>query len=141
MGAHFHDMNQFMNVLREINETAIEALDRLPPTTKLIFRGQHPGHVNCGRFLGKEPLLNYAQPAERDKYSWFLHSSFDKELEAFVKSRNDSRISYWSTYPMYLRPDAHSYASKADDCLHYALPGPMNIEANIFITKLFNKEL
>jgi hypothetical protein len=48
-----------------------------------------------------------------------------------------SRIHFFDTYPLYFRPDAHI---SEEDCLHYCLPGALNVEANIFLTKLYTGE-
>ena len=45
--------------------------------------------------------------------------------------------------PLYGRPDAHpaDIDKHARDCLHYCLPGPVDVDGNILMQMLFNNEI
>ena len=138
-GAHFHSMKEFQDALSAVNLTMLLAMEHVPHS-KVIFRGQHPGHVGCREI--KDLTTHYTGANEKDRYDWYLHQGFDQEMEKLVKYWNHQRITYWNTYPLYLRPDAHACNFlDCEDCLHFALPGPLNFESNLFLTKLITGEL
>jgi hypothetical protein len=137
-GPHFHSLAHFQEAIQAVNETILPIIKQVPHA-KVIFRGQHPGHVECNKYA--EPLTNFTISTVKDRYDWNLHPLFDQELEKLVKNFHHHRISYWNTYPLYLRPDAHSYAAPTDDCLHYALPGALSFESNLLLTKLSTGEV
>jgi hypothetical protein len=138
-GPHFHSMEQFQGSMNAINQTILSVMEQVPQA-KVILRGQHPGHVNCQTYT--TPLETYTPLTEKDEYDWFLLPVFDQEMEKLVNYLNHPRISYWNTLPLYLRPDAHTYApSVSEDCLHYALPGPLSFESNLLLTKLSTGEI
>jgi hypothetical protein len=134
-GAHFHSVETFQESINYLDKNLLEVMGRIQ-NTKVVIRGQHPGHANCKTF--GRPLQTYDVPTEKDKYDWYLHRTFDNMLEQFVASHNHSRLFYWDTYPLYLRPDAHPLEQ---DCLHFCLPGPISFESNLFLTKLYLGEL
>jgi len=99
----------------------------------MVWKTQNPGHVTCDSF--KEPQTHYtlAKP-EMDNYCWNLHPTFD-EL-----SRNYSTIMNYEVIdmsPLYFRADAHP----GFDCLHYCVPGPLDLFSILFLNKLLYGEI
>lgn len=89
--------------------------------------------IGQGNIIFKEEL-NKSLP---DKYGWNHFHLFDK----FTNTQNikhDYKII--DLTPLYLRPDAH-VKGKKDDCLHFCMPGPLDLFSIILQQMLYNKEI
>jgi len=95
------------------------------------------GHLLCG--ASKEPLVNYQLwGLTKDSYHWFKFQMLDSLSKTYAASYD---LPVMDLSPLYLRPDAHVFMKRIPDCFHYCLPGPLNIFANILLTRMFVGEL
>lgn len=154
IGAHIRNFAEYDRVEKEFLTSFMPQFyhsKHVNPQMKFVFRGQHPGHINCASFQDPiQTLKEYNIQQREDTYNWNTIKQYDDRMQLLVQKirekyetalapdYNQSRIVYLDTTPLYLRPDAHSDVT---DCLHYCLPGPLNLEANILLTKLFTGEL
>ena len=104
-----------------------------------MWRTFHPGHVNCfgSRTPSNHTIESFPQYSNRsiDKYNWSGFNRWDNE------SMNNARMIGMKIVDMtmlYSRPDAHPTNG---DCLHYCLPGPLDIFSVILLQMLFNKDI
>ena len=86
-----------------------------------------------------------AVAGEADPFHWNLFPEFDSISKHHCALL---RIPVLDMAPLYLRPDAHPSMNKVlmhkltdYDCLHYCLPGPLDIFAQILLTMLLNQEV
>ena len=113
-----------------------------------VWKTQQPGHAAC--FNYSQPLFTpnnrfrWGTHFDEELYNWYLHPSFD----AF--SVNQSllhNIKILDLSPLYERPDAHPGSvlaepnSTKDDCLHYCIPGPIDLFASLFFQMLDAREI
>lgn len=161
-GPHFHHLDEYDELIHNLDNNFLTPFynPKLFDTNmKFVIRGNHPGHVKCKTY--KVPLNTSEEVktmnSKDDKYDWKHADEFDQRMEALVtrirhrlehkptsklhstssSSNLPSRVHFLDTYPLYFRPDAHV---DEFDCLHYCLPGALNIEANILLTKLYTGE-
>lgn len=135
-GAHNHDRGDMFSVVESLKNRWGE-LKASSPHTKYIWKTNNPGHVNCvpgmvgDNASGPKP---YAPgPDANDQFQWNLHPIFDEMSRNYSVILNMTGVIDMS--PLYLRSDAHW------DCLHYCMPGPVNIFSNILLTMMVNKEV
>jgi hypothetical protein len=69
-----------------------------------------------------------------------MHRSFDEISRNYSR---DTGISLLDVSPLYQRPEAHAGLTPEGftDCLHYAMPGALDITASILLTMLYNNEI
>jgi hypothetical protein len=136
--AHYHNVTEYLLMVNRTVESLI-SLSYRQPQTKYIVRGSHSGHVNCWNYT--EPLQVPLGDMDGDRFEWNLHPVFDKEWERVANSY-PGLFHFLDMTPLYLRPDAHAISQvKKADCLHFAVPGPMNLEANLLLTMLATGEI
>jgi hypothetical protein len=136
-GAHFHDLGD-LQYIWSILHTQLIDYHRQYPQVKLVWKSQNPGHLQCKQYT--VPLLNHSTYLEEtksveDKYQWNLHPIFDNYMETQLSYPNASFIQYLDMSPLYLRPDAHG------DCLHFCLPGPLDLLSILLLNQLETMEL
>ena len=141
-GAHYLDLEAYKSMLSalEINIQTIRRSYKKPP--KFIWKTQNPGHYACRTGVKEKPLDDFSQfTAIDDHNKWNLHRAYDEV------SKNLSRqvgMKVIDMSPLYLRLDGHpgylAYDIRGGDCLHYCLPGPLNI-FSILMTHLLRTEL
>jgi len=128
-GAHFQDHGD-LKVVLDLLETELKPWYAKVPL--FIWKSQNPPHVGCDWHhapLNEGHEYSPAELAEIKYNNWNLFPSFD----AYARSRavaNGWRFLDMS--PLYLRPDGHSRGSKKD-CLHFCLPGPLNLFAQLLL--------
>lgn len=134
VGAHLHDLGD-LNFIWEGLIPAFASLRAKLPNIKLVWKTQAPGHVQCESHRGNGPIEEFSpgDPA-LDKYQWNIHKEFDAISRNFSAAHG---LALFDVSPTYLRPDAHP----AGDCLHFCVPGPLNLGANILLQMLINKEI
>lgn len=155
-GAWLQDHGDLENVFREVDHYI--ALLKTKPDLKIpqfVWKTQNPGHVKCSRFshpISKDLFDDMAdyykekmvKPAGvwtgLDPYFWHMHPEFDSMAREWAAARSFPIL---DMSPLYLRPDSHSgkYDSTNTDCLHYCLPGPLDLFARVLLQMLKNKEI
>lgn len=104
----------------------------------LIWKSQSPAHVGCHRWSTPYPYgFSYsdAEVAELKFKNWNLFREFDQ-----VTRLRAARLGwrFLDMSPLYYRPDGHIRGPK-DDCLHYCLPGPVNLFAQLLLHLLLQE--
>jgi hypothetical protein len=127
LGPWYDDPAEF---IRAILSTArdIEKLKKLPiyKKTKFLWKTTSPAHHSCTDFHApiSSPLpLNHTD----DKYYWDWFPLYD---EISVRELLPIVDNIFNMFPLYLRADAHvGFYSPVEgsDCLHFCLPGPLNL--------------
>jgi hypothetical protein len=131
-GAHEHSIADFNKVWEDMREV-IPVLRLKNPHTHFIWKTQNPGHPVC--WEAKKPVTYYNYSSSlSDSYNWSSFLNYDRISRLQSKELNMTLI---DMSPLYLRPDSHPH----HDCLHFCLPGPVDIIGNIMLTKLRMKEM
>jgi len=144
----FHKIDQFNNYELSIHSTVLPfAIDML-----LSFSG----HFMC-KSIPKTPL-RYFEPSDNkslDVYSWSMMLPLDTMALDLSKppgtnskqGPNSHRnpdlglglgLRWLDMSPVFWRSDAHP---AANDCLHFMLPGPMNLFSILVLQMLYNNEI
>ena len=133
-GAHFHDMASFNHVWERIATDYKVLQKNHTNNVKLIFKLQNPPHANCEKYT--EPILEqpYIDPTG-DRFGWHYLRAFD-ELSKYRATKLGMKV--LDMYPLYLRPDSHT---SRHDCLHFCLPGPVDIIGPLLLTMLETGEI
>ena len=143
VGTHVHDIDLF----REYVDSFFDMLDRVrKPKDVIMFRTTPPGHENC-QDATVAPIRNYDEFVQKyfisDFKSYHLFPTYNKLAEERVRDR--SGIYVLDVVPMtILRPDGHTSGPqkcstcKADDCLHYMLPGPTDWWNHLMFSNLIS---
>mmetsp|Transcript_14484 Transcript_14484/g.29348 ORF Transcript_14484/g.29348 Transcript_14484/m.29348 type:complete len:121 (-) Transcript_14484:98-460(-) len=111
----------------------ISSLRAKLPRTKLVWKTMAPGHLQCQHNTAPIEQFHLGDP-HLDKYHWNIHQKFDEASRNFSRDHN---LAVLDVAPIYLRPDAHV----PGDCLHFCVPGPVNLGANLLMQMLITKEL
>lgn len=134
-GPHASDDGDLWSVWGAL-ESMITDIRLTYPDTTFVWRSQQPGHVNC--HTHSSPVAYYDSDEQEnsgmDKDHWHAFPHYDAISRNFTISNN---ITYLDLAPLYLRPDGHNPA----ECLHYCLPGPIDLFSRIFLQMLYNNEL
>ena len=153
-GAHAHsseDMNIiFRNILHTLKSKDYkDLLERFNMTKsiKYLWRTSHPNHGDCTAYNKPGPYQIFN--STHDYY--YPNGQFmkkDEMIRSFAESHGHTIV---DMTPLYYRPDAHPYYHEwsertgrmetLSDCLHYCMPGPMDILANLLYNRLKLKEI
>ena len=131
-GAHFEDLGDMQNIL-DLLELALPRVPGTPPV--YVWKSQSPAHFGCERWDAPYPPGFEYSPEESAQikyHNWQLFPTFDD------MARNRSEKLGWhylDMSPLYLRPDGHIRGPK-NDCLHYCLPGPVSLFAQLLLHML-----
>ena len=135
-GPHNHDMGDMFSVVESL-KNMWGRLETSSPHTKYIWKTNNPGHVDCPSGMIRDNVIGpqpYAPDSkEYDEFQWNLHPAFDELAKNYSKILNLTGVIDMS--PLYQRADAHW------DCLHYCMPGPINIFSNILLNMLVTGEV
>ena len=143
VGTHVHDIDLF----RVYIDSFFDMLDKVrKPNDVIMFRTTPPGHENC-QDATVAPLRNYDEFVQKhfisDFKSYHLFPTYNKLSEERVRDRPG--IYMLDVVPMtILRPDGHTsgpqkcLTCKADDCLHYTLPGPTDWWNHLMFSNLIS---
>jgi hypothetical protein len=143
-GAHAYsegDMLAFFQDLRRSLETSYYRDLKKEMNITFVWRTQLPGHPGCDNFTepysyrrDNFPIYNDST-VDRYKYSTVLVN-----LDKFATriARDEFHMAILDLEPLYGRPDAHP---GVDDCLHYCMPGPIDLVATLLLQKLYLKEI
>jgi len=131
-GAHLQDLGDLDAIL--FNLKGFIQTEKVANNITFLWKTQNPGHYNCD--LNKEPFnVTRSSPNEADKYHWNVHVDFDEY------ARNHSKAFGFEVVdmkPLYLRPDSHP---GDEDCLHYCMPGPLDLFPVLLLQMLHNREI
>lgn len=131
MGAHFHFIEAYETDLKVLYRIKNEV--KTNKNTQWVWLTNSPGHVHCPQFSGGSLNNQYThRPDGKDKFHWRLFPNMDSigKIEAVKHGMKVVDMS-----PLYYRQDAHS------DCLHYCLPGPLDLFSVLILNMLYNNEL
>jgi hypothetical protein len=141
MGPHFHNVSHYYSVwedvARHFRENQVDKYVKENRVTVLV-RTTNPGHINCSRnatIPTSVPLIEPDAPA--NKYNWDLFPIFDDIAKLYA------RLLGWKVVdvsPLYRRSDAHP-GSEYGDCLHFCIPGPLNLFNQLLQTMLESGEI
>jgi hypothetical protein len=128
-GAHYMDVDAYRSMLTTISSmiTKIRLTYRHPP--KFVWKTQNPAHHGCRTGATEKPLKNISElVVYDDKNKWIHHRTYDSLARNFSAALGMHVI---DMSPLYLRQDSHvgylAWDLKGGDCLHYCLPGALNI--------------
>lgn len=141
-GAHMHDLGDMMSVQENLKShfAQMRALYGEDKNISVVWKTQSPGHVGC-TLLPRQPqvvVANGTLMQGTDQYDWLLHPTFD------AIARNYSAIHGYRVMdfsPLYQRPDAHLTTYWHSDCLHYCVPGPLDLFSQLFLQMLTTGEV
>lgn len=134
-GAHYHELSDYRELMK--NFTAEIKLFRSKYRNNkvtLLFKTQNPGHIDCGSYTA--PLTVFRHNTTLDKFSHRMHPVFDSIAKDTMLALG---IPVLDVSPLYLRPDAH--ANPPGDCLHYALPGALDLIPQLLLNMLLSGEI
>lgn len=120
-----------------------------PSNVTLVWRTTVPGHDNCT--AATEPLPKTYVPSPNNRFGWdrvegqnmLIQSIFErvapgrlKYLDAFAlaNTRADGHLGVKSKF--LTEANGKRVSTRVQDCLHYCLPGPIDIW-NVLFTRLF----
>lgn len=155
-GAHFREMDEF----REAFDGFVNALDAASSgrgsRDLVLFRSTVPGHLKCGH-ANLAPYETYRDFRENweGRKSWKMFERFNDyayrvlderghRMEGADAEGNTARIELLDVFPMtVLRRDGHSGGEHKPpgervDCLHYALPGPVDWWNHLMFSNLID---
>ena len=148
VGAHaedWGDLNYIWEIwdLKGMIRREMEGAGR---NSTFIWKTQNPGHVNCTTIF--EPLKEPQQIDKNDPKDTFKWSEFLGYDELNVNNAKELGMKIIDMSPLYYRADAHPSVSKLllhkkteHDCLHYCIPGPLNLFAVILMNMLQTGEI
>jgi hypothetical protein len=141
-GAHAHSDETIRDFWKFFDETIHrpEMIDlQVKNNITYVWRTNHPAHVKCQQTVepSKITIDNFPQYGNStiDPYNWSGFSRWDYQSIENARSM-DMKILDMS--PLYSRIDSHPVNG---DCLHYCLPGPIDIFATILYQMLYNNEI
>ncbi|CAM6127977.1 unnamed protein product [Calypogeia fissa] len=118
-GAHFMEDELHTKVLRE----AFTILTERYPHIHVIYRNTELGHSDC--MTQTKPLLAPQKESKDEKFSFYHWTEFNRQNLLAKEIVEEFGYTYMDVYTMLsLRPEAHISET---DCLHYCLPGPLDI--------------
>lgn len=139
-GPHFRNHAEFeLGIIKTLIPELVKLRATRSKPLRLAWKTVNPPHVGCAEFVKQnklQHLLNESEyGTEFDTYDWHLLPYFDDLSMKF--SADPLKIPIVDMRPLYYRPDAH----KTYDCMHYCLPGPLNLFARELLTMMLTGEL
>ena len=141
--AHLHDLGDMQFVLQHLAPMMQRIRDLYQEKGRSVsfaWKTSNPPHFNCT--VLHEPLAEAAplspQDLKSDNYEWHLFPDFDAMAVNASKTLN---MTILDVTPLRLRPDAHTGVTWKSDCLHYCLPGPIDLFSQVVMQALYNREL
>ena len=135
-GPHLQDVGDLDAILFGLL-SLIKSYRELTNTT-FVWKTQNPAHFQCDSY--NAPTVGstgYPIPPNLDKYHWNALPDYDN----YIRS-NSSEARYGfkilDMSPLYYRADAHAGNG---DCLHFCMPGPVDLFSILLLQMLYNGEL
>ena len=123
------ELKHIQEMLRELERKETEITNNM----KVLWKTINPGHEECWNATSPVPSFK----ALPNRYHWERFPVWDAmALNANLSFRNDP-IGLLDMGALYYRPDAHP----GEDCLHFCLPGPIDIVGRILLQMLENGEI
>jgi hypothetical protein len=151
-GAHVHSVEKYATNWNWLQRIFLYFHKR-NPEMKFIWKTQNPGHPNCWTY--DTPVEKWNKPKIKDEYEWYLHDDFDAMSITNIKnltrhhshSQDDQQgkkketpfIQVMDMSPLKLRPDSHARSMR--DCLHYCMPGALNLFSVLMYNLLLTGQL
>lgn len=149
-GAHLTTIDELKLETIPMTLKMIKEIDQKYPMTKYFFRTQYAGHPHCLKY--SKPLRSYDTRYVPDgnnnsafnlPYNWHFFLTYDSDA---IELTNNTRLGIINVSPYYLRADGHVgnkvvHGENKIDCLHYAMPGVLDLTARIIYQMLFTGEM
>ena len=133
IGAHLGDVGDLDAILFAL--LGVIKKSTADYNTTFVWKTQNPGAWNCDSFHSPSETDGYPISEGQDRYKWNNFPLYDDYARKNTK-RYGFKILDMS--PLYYRPDAHVGGS---DCLHFCLPGPVDIFPIVLLQMLYNREI
>ncbi|KAJ1439328.1 hypothetical protein B484DRAFT_391847 [Ochromonadaceae sp. CCMP2298] len=111
------------------------SIGKLKPKS-VIIKLMSPPHPNCGRYSAP---IDLDSDVDRDYfhsstsgYHWEAVAEADRLMTLFA---DKYPVGIIDMRPLMKRPDAHAYPI-TQDCMHYCIPGPLDLFANLLLHAL-----
>lgn len=113
--------------------------------TVVIYKTENMAHSSCEKYKKPENSLLDRDKLERlsnvglgKKYHWSQEFHLEDRL---IKFSRENEVSIMRQTPLYARPDGHiplwfhnlRTGENSWDCMHYCIPGPLNVFAQLFL--------
>lgn len=132
-GAHFMTTPEFFEDLVHLEALQKEVHDTFHKKVTFVWKTMNPGHINCSSTSNGPLVDHWSHRHDRsDLYNWFIFPKQDSYAKREIARMGMKLI---DMSPLYYRQDAHS------DCLHYCLPGPVDLFSVLLLNMLYNEEL
>lgn len=127
-GLHYQEQPAYEKAMRDLMDviTSVRAT-MSPKVMEVIWKTTNMPHFSCQEHTIPTSQPPTPTPLQVDTYRWKLLPGMD----AFsTKLFHEHGFAVMNMSMLSLRPDAHPGAM---DCLHYCMPGPLNIAANMLM--------
>jgi hypothetical protein len=152
VGAHLEDMGDLYSIWEVGGDGLKSNIKWLrshpfgPHNFTFVWKTQNPGHVNCTQHTDPLKTPQVIQKNDpNDAFHWNIHREFDEVNKKYAKELGMPVI---DMSPLYYRADAHPstnhlliHKAASFDCLHYCLPGPLNLFSILLYNKLLTGEI
>ena len=156
VGAHCADVGDLFTVwdthtvgLRDVMQSIRESAWRLvgkEHDIQYIWKTQNPGHINCTTTTDPLPDPQVIKPDDPlDKFHWANHKQYDDLSKQWAREEG---MEVLDMSPLAYRGDAHPslntlllHKAADRDCLHYCIPGPLNLFSILLYNMLANEEV
>jgi hypothetical protein len=157
-GPHYHSIEHFNITVheffaevdefrREHDLESTEKSDQENNTPKkqlrFIWKSINRAHFDCQKIVSPSNLPPPI-PEDKDQYQWSLFRTYDEIARNLTVTY--PFFDYIDMYPLSLRPDGHpgynayNWAKVGGDCLHFCLPGPLDVFGTLMLHYLYNLE-
>eukprot|EP01031_Cornospumella_fuschlensis_P025480 gene25480-30762_t len=140
-GAHYHNVSTHATEISLFFEEMDQfRKNHLANKPMLIWKTINFPHFNCANFIRPTRVYPSRPDDVEDNYQWTDFFAFD-DIATKAAHAHDFMVMNMSM--LHLRPDGHPelnalpLAYKGGDCLHYCLPGPLNIVATMLFHVLY----
>jgi len=144
-GSHQSDEGDILDIWGKISLQLESFRTASHKNITLVFKSQNPGHVNCTSAKEPIPTRQVIIPhEENDLFNYYNQRIFDNMSKNISTTLGFKLI---DMEPLHYRPDAHPYKKllphkrAAHDCLHYCMPGPLDVFSHILLNMLHTGEL
>jgi hypothetical protein len=115
------------------------------PPVSLIYKTENMAHSSCEKYkapdnslLNREKLERLSSTGLGKKYQWSDEFHLEDRL---IKFARENDVFIMRQTPLYARPDGHiplwfhnlKTGENSWDCMHYCIPGPLNIFGQLFL--------
>lgn len=135
-GVHFQNTELFKAAMQTFINDVNQIKANSSKEIVFVWKTTNTPHVACERY--DRPTVSFPPSPKdvSDRYLWHLLPGFDAYARTFF-TQHGFRLMDMSMLD--LRPDAHpgqnawEWKSFGGDCLHFCLPGPLNIAGNMLM--------